>query len=149
MKYEYAGIKYDIDERYSFKDFTGRNLKKEDIPNNVVIYGSCFSQEIVDRNIFRDDMTGVTFIKCNLDNCFIPVGNVVVDCWQRKFSCQNDGNDWILDKDSKPLKPVNHKIFTKLSLPMPDPKDIPVVKCEECIDLLKAAKTKQLSFEVM
>jgi hypothetical protein len=55
---------------------------------------------------------------------------------------QNDGNDWLIDKDNKPIMPFNHKIFTKFNLPMPKPEDIPLEKAKEAIDLVAIAKSK-------
>ena len=115
MIQRYNDIEYRLDERYSRKDFTGRTLKEENM-TNVVIYGSCFSQEILDRHVFPDNMIGVTFIKCNLDNCYIPPGNITIDCWRRRFKVQNDLNDWLVDDSDNPIKPLNHKIFIKTSL---------------------------------
>lgn len=136
----YNEIQYDCSDEFSFKDFTGRaNLN----PLGVV-YGSCFSQETPDSHIFPDNITGVTFIKCNLDNVFIPQGNTVIDCWQRRFKVQDDLNDWLIGTDNKPTMPFNHKIFTKLGLPMPLPKDIPPPKVSERIDLIKVAEIKKL-----
>jgi hypothetical protein len=85
--------------------------------NNTEIYRSCFAQESRedDVNVFKDvfppDMTGVTFIECNLDNCYIPLGNFVSDegtgCSKRRIKVQNDGFDWIIDVDGNPIEPVN------------------------------------------
>ena len=40
--------------------------------------------------------------------------------------------------------PVNHKYFTKFNLPMPLPEDIPQIKSDEPIDLIKVAEIKKL-----
>lgn len=141
MKQTYNQIDYDINPDYSFKDFTGRtNLGKM----SGVIYGSCFSQETPGNHIFPDTMSGVTFIKCNLDNVFIPAGNIVIDCWQRKFKVQNDMNDWLLDANNNPTMPFNHKVFTKLGLPIPLVSGIPIKKVSEAVDLIKVAEIKKL-----
>jgi len=144
----YNKIEYNINDDYSFKDFTGRS----NLEVSGIVYGSCFSQEIPDNHIFPNDMTGVTFIKCNLDNVFIPVGNTIIDCSQRRFFVQNDKNDWLindwqdwlLDVNDKPTMPTNHKYFTKFGLPMPLPEDIPIAKADEPIDLIKVAEIKKL-----
>ena len=79
---------------YSHKDFTGRFLGERTDMNGLTIKGSCFSQEKPDTHCFPEDMTGVTFEYCNLDNCFIPAGNTVVEGSQRRYEVQNDGNEW-------------------------------------------------------
>ena len=142
MKFTYKKIEYNINDEFSFKDFAGKQAKHhyENMPSNIIIYGSCFSQEIPDIHIFPEDMTGVKFIKCNLDNVFIPTGNTIIDCWQRRFKVQNDMNDWLINEINQPTMPTNHKYFTKLGLPMPLPKDIPQIKVYEVIDLVKVAE---------
>lgn len=136
MKITYNEITYNCSDEFSFKDFTGR----ANINPSGIIYASCFSQEEADRHIFPDGMTGVTFIKCNLMNVFIPAGNTVIDCLQERFKVQNDRNDWLIGADNKPTMPIDHKIFTKLGLPIPNPLDIPKIKLGQCLDLLEYAK---------
>lgn len=121
---------------YSFKDFTGHDLTLEDIPSGTVIEGSCFSREQPDSLVFPNKMTGVTFIDCNLDNCFIPPGNAIKGGSQKRFESQNDNHDWELDLSNTPIRPVNYITFQKKNLPLPDPKDIPVQKSEAPIDLI-------------
>lgn len=90
---------------YSNKDFTNRDLSDRTDMSNQVIEGSCFSQEILDRHIFPADMTGTTFVACNLDNCVIPAGNTVSACCsRRRFQVQGDGFDWLLDEDNNPIE---------------------------------------------
>ncbi len=62
---------------YSHRDFTGRTLIEAIDLDNQVILNSCFSQETDGDlvHIFPEDMTGVNFVNCNLDNVFIPPGN--------------------------------------------------------------------------
>ena len=141
----YNGKEYDCSDEFSFKDFTGRSdVHFEGMKGGIVVYGSCFSQEIPDRHIFPDTMSGVIFIKCNLDNVFIPVGNAIIDCSQKKFKKQNDKNDWLVDINNAPIKPFTFKLFEKLKLPMPDPKDIPLILLsDDASDLFKLAAIKQ------
>lgn len=140
MKLTYNKIEYDYNEVFSFKDFTNRT----NIELSGVVYASCFSQETPDNQIFVAGMTGVTFIKCNLDNVSIPDGNTVIDCSQKRFKVQNDLNDWIIDTANNPVEPVNAKIFVKLGLPIPKPEDIPVIKVDKVIDLLEKAKIESV-----
>ncbi len=109
-----------MNKKYSFKDFTGQSfahLPAEEF-NNSEIIGSCFSQEHKVRNIFPADMTGVHFRRCNLDNCFIPPGNVLKkDGWEkcsnRRFRVQNDGHDWIVDESGNPVEPCDKDVLMK------------------------------------
>jgi len=112
------------DETHSFKDYTGARANNLDVLDGLTIEGSCFSQEIPDSHIFRDDMTGVTFIGCNLDNVFIPNGNIVIGCSQNRFEVQNDLEDWHIDANDDPVVPINEKQFLQLGLSI-DPADIP------------------------
>lgn len=146
MIFIYNKTEYNINDEFSFKDFAGKPAKHhyENMPSNIVIYGSCFSQETPDIHIFPENLTGVTFIKCNLENVFIPIGNTIIDCSQRRFFVQNDKNDWLIDINNNPTMPTNHKYFTKLGLPMPLPKDIPITKVDEAVDLIKVAEIKKL-----
>lgn len=110
---------------YSNKDFTGRTLIEADDLNDQTIYNSCFSQETPNSNIFPATMRNVIFKNCNLDNVFIPVGNEVTDCSTRKYSAQNDGNDWELGEDNKPFRLLNYLILDKLGIDQPTPDQIP------------------------
>lgn len=87
----------ECDEVFSLKNFTGQYLTDLNL-DNLIIYGSCFSHEIPNTQIFPSGMTGVTFYNCNLDNCFIPEGNTIIDCSQRRFKANpEDGKDWRVD----------------------------------------------------
>ena len=134
-----------VNTKYSFHVFMRQSFVDVDPSefNNTEIVGSCFYQEslwdgdslsaspkdpLVD--VFPPSMTGVTFVRCNLDNCNIPAGNVVGErCSHRKLRVQNDNEDWVLDGSSKPLEPVDKKRFEEDGKSI-DPKDIPAVKVE-------------------
>lgn len=124
--------KYDANEKYSWKDFTGRTLTDAKDLKNMVIFGSCFSQEIPDSHIFPDDMKNVTFIGGNLDNVFIPEGNTVMGSTQRRFKVQTDRSDWIVGNDNKPIKPIDEDKYIELGLSI-DPKDLPEEMMTESI----------------
>ena len=133
-------------DKYSFGDFMGQSLR--DVPvkelNDTEIVGSCFYQEDKpDAFVFPDGMKGVTFRRCNLDNVYIPPGNTVVTegweaCCQKRIMVQPptpkakpdkddppDGPiDWIVDKDNKPVEPLNKRQFEEEGRSL-DPKDIP------------------------
>ena len=138
MKREYNNTIYDCSEEFSHRVF---KIPQVEIPNDTVVYASSFYQEgFLDAQVFPKDMKGVTFINCNLDNCFIPEGNIVIGGTQKRIMVQNDLNDWILDEDNNPVKPVDHQYFEKFGLEVPKPEDIPETKCESCIDLRKVAE---------
>lgn len=60
----------EYNDEWSFKILNNRPC--QELPNDIVVYASDFSQEIPDSIVFRDDLRGVTFIKCNLSNVIIP-----------------------------------------------------------------------------
>lgn len=103
---------------YSFKDFTGQILKDRTDMSNQTIQGSCFSQETPDTHVFPEDMTGTTFIDCNLDNVYIPVGNTVQGGTQKRFIVQNDLRDWILDENDNPIEPVSKEYWQENGYPV-------------------------------
>lgn len=96
-----------MSEKYSKKDFTGHDLSAETDMFGIEIIGSCFSQESPNRHIFPDEMSGVNFIDCNLDNCFIPEGNTIIRGSHRFFKVQEDGQDWLVDPITlEPIEPL-------------------------------------------
>lgn len=120
---------------YSHKDFTGRNLTERKDMNGLTITGSCFSQEIPDSIVFPEDMHDVTFINCNLDNCYIPpFGNVINGGSARRYKIQNDLNTWEIDENDIPTTVVDCDYFYKFKLMHPHPKDIPEKLVEKRID---------------
>lgn len=102
------------DDTFSHKDFTGWYWQDRNIPNNIVIYGSCFSHETPDAKIFKSDMTGVTFVNCNLDNVSVPAGNTVVGSSTRRFKAENDLRNWSVDQNNQPIKLINEKNWANL-----------------------------------
>lgn len=120
---------------FSHWDFT--NLKIDDAGdfiNNLIIRGSCFSQQQPDTKVFPDEMTGVTFVNCNLDNVAIPDGNTLIDCSNRRYVVQNDMNDWEIDENNNPVRLVNWLYFDKFDLPQPTPDMIPNEPVSEAVD---------------
>ena len=133
-------------KKYSFGDFTGQSLR--DVPaaefNDTEIVGSCFYQEDVpDTKVLPDDIKGVTFRRCNLDNVFIPTGNkLVTEGWEactnkrlmlqpptpKGTPCKEDPPDvvqlWIVDKDNRPIEALDKECFISEGRSI-DPKDIP------------------------
>lgn len=91
---------------YSRKDFTGKTLIDKTDMDDLIITGSCFSQEKPDSHIFPENMTGTTLVACNLDNCFIPPGNTVEGGSRNRFLVQEDGYDWIIDENNVPIQRI-------------------------------------------
>ena len=127
-----------VNEKYSYKDFTGMDFSKVDVKefNNTEIIGSCFSQEEPFTSIFPDKMTGVKFARCNVDNVNIPVGNTLEKCTNKMIKRQNDLEHWVVDKELKPIEPLNKEMYQELKISI-DPKDIPVIKRDEPITTQK------------
>lgn len=102
MKVPIDGIDLEMDDEWSFKNFTNQILGDADLSGKV-IYSTLFYSETPNTKIFPDDMTGVTFIKCNLDNIIIPEGNTLIESSNISFKAQDDGRDWILE-DGQPVE---------------------------------------------
>jgi hypothetical protein len=84
----------------------------------------------VEKDIFPDDMTGVTFYNCNLDNVYVPPGNTVIGGSQRRIKVQNDWEDWILEKKMgrwQPKEPMNKEERLEKNISI-DPRKIPKKK---------------------
>lgn len=153
----YAGqVKFDgqvvvFDDKYSQKDFTGWDLSGRKDMDGITIYGSNFSQETPDAITLPANLSGATFLNCNLDNVFIPPGNVVTGGSQKRFKAQNDLADWIVDSHNVPIEPINKEKFNELGLSV-DPADIPAQKAKENIIFEKEkilAQTKALAIEAI
>lgn len=120
-----------FNDKYSGKAFPyhGLSFKKEtDLKPGTVIYASVFYQEWVEGDVMKDifpaTMEGVTFYNCNLDNVYISPGNTVIGGQHRKIQVQNDWDDWILEDNLKPKKPMNKEEREKKNLSI-KPNDIP------------------------
>lgn len=131
-----------LNEKYSFKDFGGQSFTSLDPTefNDTCIKGSNFYQEAkeddsdVMKSIFPAGMTSVEFVRCNLDNVAVPVGNTLLTTGSEKstnlaIKVQNDLEDWILGVDGKPKEPLNKEAFIEAQLST-DPKKIPIEKKE-------------------
>lgn len=118
----YDGQDIDFSDEFSMKVF---HQEFVDIPDNTLVYASCFYREgFVDFHKFRDDMKGVSFYNCNLDNIFIPIENNVIGGSNRKILVQKDARDWELDESLVPTRVVNEKSWVKDGYSV-DPADIP------------------------
>ena len=132
----YNGVEYDIDEEYSYKDFTGHSLKHKPMFNGIVIMGSCFSQEIPDTEVFPPDLQNVTLIKCNLDNVKVPQSFTVIDCSQKRFQLQNDLRDWEIDSEGNPVQVMGKKYWEMNGYSV-DPNDIPDQPLQKIDDIVR------------
>lgn len=64
----------EVNEKYSYKDFTGQNFLDIDPSefSNTTIVGSCFYQSKMGSKVFPDGIENVTFERNNLDNVLLP-----------------------------------------------------------------------------
>lgn len=70
----------EYDDALSFKDYSQmdvRHLASVLTPGKI-IYRTQFYWEFPDATPFPDDMNGVTFVYCTLENLIIPSGNTVI-----------------------------------------------------------------------
>ena len=121
-----------INEKYSYRDFTGADLTAIDPAefNDTEIVGSCFYREgQVNAHVFPNGMKGVTFIACNLDNVLVTGTNTIEpSCTHKKIKVQNDWDDWVLDDATElPIYPMNRRFREEAKLSV-DPADIPATK---------------------
>ena len=124
-----------MNEKYSYKDFTGIEFSKVDVKefDGTEIIGTCFSQLVPKTKIFPSGMTGVSFVKCNLDNVDVPAGNTQKDGCNRQWKEQNDMELWIVSGLlDTPIEPLSKKMFQELGISI-DPADIPNEKMDEPI----------------
>lgn len=128
-----------VNQKYSYQDLSSRSkidFRKVPIEeiNNTEIIGSGFGNKgIPYSKCFPDGMTGVIFTRCNLDNCIIPDGNIIgLGCTNKQHKAMNDGENWIIDKDLKPVEPLHKDRFEKYGLST-DPKDIPTSPLKESV----------------
>lgn len=91
-----------FDDAWSFKDFSNRTIS-DVIPDGTVVYASSFYFEGKATHVFQASMRGVTFVRCNLDNCIIPPGNTTLDCSMRQIRVI-DGVDWLVDENDEPIE---------------------------------------------
>jgi hypothetical protein len=141
---------YEYDESLSGKDFTNQDLRqRKDLDfDGATVYASVFSNETPGAEIFRS-AAKATFIRCNMDNVAIPEGATLIDCTERRFERQNDGNDWLLGEDGLPEKPIDFKYYEKKGLPVPDRSWLPEEKLAdgEIADLKALAVEAKASLE--
>lgn len=125
-----------LNEKYSYRDLSIRTMDSREIPveelNNTTIKGSGFGRRVPYGDCFPKDMTGVVFIDCNLDNCVAPEGNTVIGGTNKQHAVMNDGENWIVDKDLKPVEPLKPYRFDAYNLSK-DPADIPLVPLKESV----------------
>lgn len=129
--FSYNGVDYDISEKYSNRDMTGWNISSAEDMDGIVIVNSCLASQDLSAQVLPANLTGATFIRCNLDNVFIPDGNTVIDCSNRFIAEQNDGEDWLIDPQTlAPIEPVNKKLL-EMNGQNTDPALIPAERVAE------------------
>ena len=137
-----------MNKKYSYKDFTGLDFSKVDAKefDNTEIIGTCFSQLEPMTKIFPTGMTGVSFVKCNLDNVDIPAGNTMDACCNRQWKEQNDLELWVVDVALQPVEPLSKEMYQDLNISL-DPADIPNKKMDKPITATKMAEVSALESE--
>ena len=131
----------DFNDKYSKQDYTGKSLLNETHLEGIVIYGSCFSQETPDTDVFPMIVKKITFYNCNLDNVkIVKPGWIVIGGSERRFKVQNDRMDWIVDNGNIPLEPIDKEEYIKLGISI-SPSDLPLEMMKE--DIIK--KTREIT----
>ena len=119
MEIKYNGKNIQVDDRFSFKSFVNQTLKDsftpQDFAPGMIIYRSSFYHEKPNSETFHNGMYGVTFIHCNLDNVYVPPGNILEHCSQNVFK-SIDGIDQFLSPD---LKKVLGPVYVNKNDPLP------------------------------
>jgi hypothetical protein len=65
------------------------------VENNSIIDGWNLTQKEPNTSIFIGN-TGLTFIRCNLINCSVPIGSIIEDCLVGNISfCSNEHPEWV------------------------------------------------------
>jgi hypothetical protein len=107
-----------MNEKYSYKDFTGMTLITTDPKewNETEVIGSCFAQQNPKTSIFPAGIKNVKFVKCNLDNVTLPGTCTMEGGINRQIQAQKDGEDWLVDDSLNPIEPLNKAQFIKLGL---------------------------------
>lgn len=88
---------------YTNCDYTGWDLSGCTDMSGRTIEGMCLSQ-CTPRAVLPADLTGTTFVDCNLDNVVVPEGNTLIRTANRRYLAQEDGNDWEVDENDNPIK---------------------------------------------
>lgn len=109
MQIEFDNAMVEMSDEWSWKDFTAHSLLN--IPSGTNVYLSCFSCE-APTPIFPSTMTGVTFYNCNLDNCIIPDGNMIIGGSNRFFLVHKDMRDWEIDEQANPIAPLDNEPYS-------------------------------------
>lgn len=130
-------IVIEFDEEWSGRNFAQRILRDAKLDGKTV-YASSFMQEKPDTQVFPDNMIGVTFVNCNLDNCVIPPGNTVIGGSRKRWRVQNDLRDWELDANNQPVKVLSEKYWIRVGYSV-NPADIPTRKLASVEEVKRAA----------
>jgi hypothetical protein len=114
------GIQFNYNDKYSFRDFTGQTFSGATDMNNIIIMGSCFSQQTVDTIVFPSNLNGTVFINCNMDNVSIPTGNTVLGGTHKRIMPFTDTvftdttnsesviEQWMVDTNNNKIKLISN-----------------------------------------
>jgi len=122
--------------KYSFVSFKRQsfvNVPVKEFDSSEII-GSSFYQDIPYSKVFPDSIKGVKFINCNLDNCIIPIGAIVIGGTNKHFKVMNDQEYWIVDKNKNPIIPLDTIIFKRVGISI-NPRDISIRPLSEPITI--------------
>ena len=140
-----------MNKKYSYKDLTGLEFSKVDAKefDGTEIIGTCFSQSVPKTKIFPLGMTGVSFVKCNLDNIDVQAGNTQKDCCHRQWKVQNDLEPWIVSGLlDTPVEPLYMELYQELNISI-NPADSPNEKLDEPITTKKMKEASISEMEII
>lgn len=87
-----------------------RGLGLPNIPQGGVFEGYNFTQAKPHTKIFVG-RTGLTFKGCNLVNCDVPIGSVIIDCLHiHKEFCSNKHPKWVAKGINKCVDNCSHYV---------------------------------------
>ena len=132
---EWNGQQIQYADSLSLQNFSGQIAIDVTILPGTTVYASTFDNETPDTQVFSSTMTGVTFIEVHLDNVVIPPGNIVKNVYTeapKRFKVQTDRSDWIIDRDNKPIEPLNKEQYLRLGISI-DPRDLPATDLDQSI----------------
>lgn len=92
--------------------------------NNKTLKNSCIAQRNPNTKVFPDGIVNCTLVNWNTNNCIIPAGITLSGGSNKQVKRQNDGENWIVDKNLKPVSPLIPEEYDKYGLSK-KPQDIP------------------------
>lgn len=100
----------EINEKYSYKDFSGQILINEpagDFSNSEIIGANFFQCNQPRKNVFPSGSENIEFIDCNLDNCVLPSNSTLTRSTNLQIKVI-DGEDCIVDELENKINTIDH-----------------------------------------